>query len=164
MVAGLGIASKNVVAPLAHLASVPMGVPGGALAGGFYMLWLVLARAFTGKRGSAATTALTQAVIVLATGSFGSHGAATLITYTIPGIAADLAMIAYSPKGEGRLFWCTLGGIAANVTGSVASNYTFFRLPGLALALMTATAAFSGGLGGAAAGALADKMRKLTGR
>lgn len=164
LIAALGIAAKNVVGPLAHLVTVPLGIPGGALAGGFYMLWLVLARAYTGKIGSSSLVALIQAVIVLATGSFGSHGALTLATYTLPGLACDVAMLFYRKDREGKLLWCTLGGMAANMTGSVASNVAFFRLPALALALMATTAAFSGAAGGAFASGVADKLGKLTGR
>jgi len=164
LIATLGIAAKNVVGPLAHLVTVPLGIPGGALAGGFYMLWLVLARAYTGKRGSPSLAALVQAIIVLATGSFGSHGAVTLATYTLPGLACDAVMLLYRKDGEGKLLWCSLGGMAANVTGSVAANAAFFRLPALALALMATTAAFSGAAGGAIACGVADKLNKLTGR
>ena len=164
LIAALGIASKNIVGPLAHLVTVPIGVPGGSLAGGFYMLWMVLARSFTGKVGSSTLAAAVQAIIVLATGSFGSHGALTVITYTLPGLACDLAMIPYKKNGEGRLLWCALGGMAANIAGSVATNYTFFRLPALALALTAVTAAFSGAAGGALASAASDRLGKIMGR
>ena len=36
--AALGIAIKPVVVPLAHLVSTPLMIPGGALAGGLYMM------------------------------------------------------------------------------------------------------------------------------
>lgn len=164
LISALGIASKGVVGPLAHLVTVPIGVPGGALAGGFYMLWLVLARAFTNKRGSATLAGLTQAIIVLITGSFGSHGALTLITYTLPGIACDAAMFPFEKGKEGGLFWCSLGGLAANVVGSVASNYAFFRLPALALGLIAVTAAFSGAAGGAVSYYVSRKLAGVLGR
>lgn len=164
LIAALGIASKNIVGPLAHLLTVPIGVPGGSLAGGFYMLWIVLARSFTGKFGASTLAAAVQAIIVLATGSFGSHGALTVITYTLPGLACDLAMMPFNRDGDGRLLWCALGGMAANITGTVATNYTFFRLPALALALTAATAAFSGAAGGALASVASDRLRKIMGR
>jgi ABC-type thiamin/hydroxymethylpyrimidine transport system permease subunit len=163
-IAALGIAAKSVIGPLAHLVTVPIGIPGGALAGGFYMLWLVLARAFTAKRGAALLAALVQAIIVLITGSFGSHGALTLLTYTLPGLACELTMLPYNPDSDGKLLWCSLGGIAANLTGVVASNIAFFRLPALALALMAATAAFSGAAGGAAAYAATTRLKDVLGR
>jgi ABC-type thiamin/hydroxymethylpyrimidine transport system permease subunit len=163
-IAALGIAAKSVVGPLAHLVTVPIGVPGGALAGGFYMMWLVIARTFTEKRGAALLAAIVQAIIVLITGSFGSHGALTLITYTLPGLACEIAMLPYGKESEGGLLWCSLGGIMANLSGSIASNIAFFRLPPLALALMASTAAFSGALGGALAYTVTKRLRAVLGR
>lgn len=164
LIAALGIAAKAVVGPLTHLITAPIGIPGGALAGGFYMLWMVLARAFTDRRGASSLAAAVQAIIVLVTGSFGTHGALTLITYTLPGLACDAAMLPYSGRSEGGLLWCSLGGMAANLTGVIASNLAFFRLPALALSLMAATAAFSGAAGGAAAYAVSRKLSAVLGR
>lgn len=164
LISALGIASKSIVGPLAHLLTVPIGVPGGALAGGFYMMWLVLARSFTDKRGSAALAGMVQAIIVLLTGSFGSHGALTLITYTLPGFACEAFMLPYSKGKEGGLLWCSLGGLAANVAGSVASNFAFFRLPALALGLIAVTAAFSGAAGGAVLFIVNRKLSGILGR
>ncbi len=44
LLASIGIAAKPVVVPLAHMITVPLGIPGGAIAGGLYMFWIVLAR------------------------------------------------------------------------------------------------------------------------
>ncbi|MDD3282826.1 MAG: ECF transporter S component, partial [Candidatus Cloacimonetes bacterium] len=41
--AALGIAVKPLVGPFFKMISRPMGIPGGSFAGGFYMMWLVLA-------------------------------------------------------------------------------------------------------------------------
>ena len=53
MMAALGIAIKPVVVPLAHIITGPLFIPSGAVAGGFYMMWLVLGLGLTGKRGTA---------------------------------------------------------------------------------------------------------------
>ena len=42
VVSALGIATKPIVVPLIHIITGPLFIPGGALAGGFYMFWLVL--------------------------------------------------------------------------------------------------------------------------
>ncbi|GAG99538.1 unnamed protein product, partial [marine sediment metagenome] len=38
MVAALGIATKPVITPLVHIITGPLFIPGGAIAGGFYMM------------------------------------------------------------------------------------------------------------------------------
>ena len=53
MMEALGIAIKPVVVPLAHIITGPLFIPSGAVAGGFYMMWLVLGFGLTGKRGTA---------------------------------------------------------------------------------------------------------------
>ena len=58
MLAALGIAAKVVVVPLAHMLTGPFFIPGGAVAGGFYMLFLVLGTALVRKRGAALLVSL----------------------------------------------------------------------------------------------------------
>ena len=74
MLAGMGIASKVIIVPLAQAITGPLFIPGGVVAGGFYMLFLILGTAITGKLGAALLTALIQAVLVTITGTFGSWG------------------------------------------------------------------------------------------
>jgi len=93
MMAALGIAIKPVIVPLAHIVTGPLFIPGGVVAGGFYMMWLVLGFGLTGKRGTATLIGLIQAFVVLGTGFFGSHGVMSLLTYTVPGIMADLGLL-----------------------------------------------------------------------
>ena len=66
MMAGLGIAVKPLVVSLAHLITGPLFIPGGALAGGFYMMWLVLGAALLNRSGAATLIGLVQSVMVLA--------------------------------------------------------------------------------------------------
>ncbi len=116
MMAALGIALKPVVVPLAHIITGPLFIPSGAVAGGFYMLWLVLGFALTGKRGTATLIALVQALAVIGTGMPGSHGAMSLLTYTVPGIMADLGLLLI-----GHRMCCNpcsfLAGMLANMGG-----------------------------------------------
>ncbi|MFZ3132128.1 MAG: hypothetical protein WA125_13815, partial [Desulfosporosinus sp.] len=53
MMSALGIATKPVIEPLAHIVTGPLFIPSGVVAGGFYMMWLVLAMGLTGIRGTA---------------------------------------------------------------------------------------------------------------
>lgn len=163
LMAALGLAAKPLVVPLAHLLTGPLFIPGGAVAGGFYMLWLVLSGSLVQKRGAATLTALVQGIIVLVSGLFGSHGVASLFTYALPGLAVDLLWLALRSRGEQKLA-CFLAGIAANLSGTFLSNLVFFRLPFLPLLLSLTAAALSGGLGGLIAWQISDKVNRLRGK
>ncbi len=147
LMAALGIASKPLIVPIAHMITGPLFIPGGAVAGGFYMMWIVLASGLVGKKGAATLTALVQALIVMVTGSFGSHGLASLITYSLPGILVDLfILVLRRPLKTNTDFF--IGGILANMAGTYLSNLVFFRLPLVPLLLSLFTGILSGGIGG----------------
>ncbi len=147
MMAALGIAIKPVVVPLAHIITGPLFIPSGAVAGGFYMMWLVLGAGITGKRGTATLIAVIQALVVTGSGIVGSHGAMSLVTYTVPGIMADLGLLV-----TGHRVCCNLcaflAGMLANIGGAAMVNLVYFRLPLIPLVLSLSAAALSGGLGG----------------
>lgn len=160
LMAALGIATKPLVVPLVHMVTGPLFIPGGALAGGFYMFWLALAAGLVQKRGSATLTALVQALIVVITGSFGSHGLVSIVTYTLPGLMIDVFFIVIRRK------WTTMtdffiAGIIANLSGTYLSNMVFFRLPLLPLILSLAMATLSGGLGGVIAYQIYIRIEKI---
>lgn len=147
MMAALGIAIKPVVVPLAHIITGPLFIPSGAVAGGFYMMWLVLGFGLTGKRGTATLIALVQALLVTGSGLVGSHGAMSLFTYTVPGIMADLGLLLIGHRVCCRP--CSfLAGMLANMGGTIMVNLVYFRLPWIPLVLALSAAALSGGLGG----------------
>ena len=154
--AALGLAIKPVAVPLAHMISGPLMIPGGSLAGGLYMMWLVVAFGLTGKRGTATLTGLVQAIIVIIVGMNGSHGIMSLFSYTLPGAAADLLLLVIRRKVDSSAT-AFLAGIAANVTGTLCVNAIFFSLP---LMLSVCVAAVSGGVGGLLAWALLKSLRK----
>lgn len=160
MLAAMGIASKVVVVPLAQMIAGPLFIPGGVLAGGFYMMFLLLGTALTKKRGAALLVALLQAALVTITGTFGSHGAASLFTYTLPGLAVEAWFFLSRHKGCCALC-CFVGGMVANIAGSFAVNFVIFKLPIIPLLLSIFVAALSGGLGGLVANAVARNVEKL---
>jgi hypothetical protein len=160
LLAALGIAVKSVINPLVHLLTGPLYIPGGVVAGGIYMLFLVLAVSLTGKRGSAVFCGFCQGLMVLIIGTAGSHGALSIISYTITGLSVDILMLAMRHKGC-CLMCCFFGGMAANLTGTLVVNAAFFELPAIPLALSLAAAALSGGGGGALSWALTKQLRKL---
>ena len=158
--AALGIAVKTIVTPLIHLASAPLFIPGGALAGGLYMMWLVVASGITGKCGAATLAGLVQAILVILTGVGGSHGLLSLVSYTLPGLAIDLLLLI-----SGHRICCLVCAfvscILANLLGTVSVNLIFFQLPLIPLLLSLAAAAFSGGVGGVLSWHLLIALRKF---
>lgn len=150
IIAALGIAVKPLVNVLSHLLTSPLFIPGGALAGGIYMLFVVLGAALVQKRGAATLIGIVQAILILVLALPGNHGAFSLLTYTAPGLAIDLLWLSLGHRGC-CLLCCFLAGMLANLTGTLLTNVLFFRLPALFLALLLTVALFSGGLGGVAA-------------
>lgn len=160
MMAALGIATKPIIVPLSHIITGPLYIPGGAIAGGFYMLWIVLGAAIVGKLGAATLVSIIQAIMVIALGFFGNQGIVSLLTYIAPGIAVDVVFLVSGHRG------CCIGcnfaaGIAANVCGTFLVNLVFFQLPPIPLILTLASAALSGGLGGVIANSLLKQIRKF---
>jgi len=160
MMASMGMAIKQVIVPLTHIITGPLFIPGGVVAGGFYMMFLVLGTAVTQKLGTATLISLVQAAIVTVTGILGSHGAASLFTYPLPGLAVDALFLLMRHRGCCPVC-CFLGGVVANLTGSFAVNLAIFNLSLVPLLLSLSAAALSGGLGGLVAYAVAAKIRKL---
>lgn len=161
MLAALGVASKPLVGPLARLVTGPLNVPGGVLAGGFYMAWLVMARILTGRVGAAFLTGLVQGILVLVLGMYGNHGVMTLVTYSLPGLASDIVLFRRNGRTVSALA-AFAAGLTANVTGTAAVAQVLFRLPVPALVLAVSAAALSGGLGGLAAHAVASRLSAWT--
>ncbi|MBN2222382.1 MAG: ECF transporter S component [Vallitaleaceae bacterium] len=147
IIAALGIATKPIITPLVHIFTGPLFIPGGAIAGGFYMLWLVLGKGLVNKPGAATLIGLVQGILVIAIGTMGTHGVMSIITYTLPGLVVDLVFLV-SKKKQYFLLHYVVGCLAANVTGTLLSNLLFFRLPFVSLVFILSTAALSGGIGG----------------
>ncbi|NMB00588.1 MAG: ECF transporter S component [Firmicutes bacterium] len=160
MLAAIGIAIKAIIVPLAQIVTGALFIPGGVLAGGFYMMFLVLGNAIVGKRGAAFMISLIQAVLVTITGTLGSHGAASLFTYTLAGVAVELCLLLIRHHGCCALC-CFLAGMVANLAGSFAVNIAIFKLPFVPLMLSLCVAALSGGLGGLVANLVARNIEEL---
>lgn len=142
----LGIAVKPVVGPLSKLISTPLGIPGGSFAGGFYMMWLVLAVCIVNKRFTGTLFGILQAILVLMIGMAGKQGAFSLVSYTLPGVVADLVfwLLGKPHKLGTHLSLCAL----ANITGSVVTGLFFFRMPGVMVGVNVAFSLASGIVGG----------------
>jgi energy-coupling factor transport system substrate-specific component len=147
MLTALSIAFKTVVGILVRLITGPLGIPGGALAGGLYMLWLPLAIALTGKRGSALVVAAVQTVIMITTGAPGSHGVWTILTYMPPAVLAELVFI-YRPKNYYNIVQYIAATVLANLIGTFGINLIIFRMSLIPLLFTLLAASFSGSVGG----------------
>lgn len=156
IMAALGIASKTIIVPLIHIVTGALFIPGGALAGGFYMMWILLGAAIVKKPGAATLVALVQAIMIIVLGGMGTHGIMSLLTYSLPGITTDLFLII---RRRYDLVDCFFGCIIANMTGTFLSNLVFFRLPIIPLVFSLSLAALSGGLGGFIAYTIVKSLR-----
>ena len=160
VVSALGIATKPIVVPLIHIITGPLFIPGGALAGGFYMFWIVLGTGIVKKTGTGTLIGIVQGILVIATGTMGTHGIMSIISYTLPGIAVDIIFLFSKNKRYNSLHY-VFGCMAANVTGTLISNILFFRLPFITLVLIMAIAALSGTVGGLIAYSISKSLEKL---
>ena len=127
LMAAMGLAIKPLVKTFTHFISTPLGIPGGALTGGFYMMWLTLPMAITGKFGVATLVGLVQGIVVTITGWGGNLGAISLLAFTLPGIVIDLSALVYKRmnKLDGQFIYCLL----ANLTGTWIIGVITMRLP-----------------------------------
>lgn len=157
--ATLGIATKPVIVPLVHIITGPLYIPGGAIAGGLYMMWIVLGVGLIGRLGVATLISVVQAIMVVSLGIYGTHGIISFFTYIIPGLVVDLYILIAKPKGfqKGHYF---VSGILANISGTFLVNMVFFRLPLVPLVLTLTAASLSGGIGGLIAYTIVKGLRK----
>lgn len=154
--AALGLAVKPLVTPLVHLVSTPLMIPGGSLAGGFYMMWLGMAVAVVRIPGAALLVGLVQAVVMLS-GFFGSHGVASILSYGLPGLAVEI-VARFFRRRDGLLpqaLFC----IAANLTGTVIVAVLVMRLALIPALIALTAAVISGLIGGGLAYRLLAKLR-----
>ena len=92
------------------------------------------------------------------TGSFGTHGVVSLLTYGLPGLAIDIIFLIFNRKFDNSLDFFAAG-VIANISGTYLSNLVFFRLPLLPLIISLSIGALSGGLGGLLAYLIYNKVK-----
>lgn len=146
MLSAITIAIKTIIGILVRMITGPLGIPGGALAGGFYMLWLALGLALVDKKGTAFIIALVQSIVLLITGLPGSHGIWTFLTYLTPGIIVEIVFL--FKKNNCNILHFIISTALANILGTFGSNLLFFRMDILPLSFTLVAAAFSGCIGG----------------
>jgi ABC-type thiamin/hydroxymethylpyrimidine transport system permease subunit len=159
ILASLGLATKTIIHPVVEMVTTPFYIPAGAVAGGLYMIWPVLAYGIVRKPGAATLTALTQAIISLLL-PFGNFGVLSFIIYLGPGVAIDVFFLLSRHKA--CCTPCCFGAsLAANAVGTILVGVLILALPVSPLLFSAVVAAISGGIGGFLANALLVEVRKL---
>jgi ABC-type thiamin/hydroxymethylpyrimidine transport system permease subunit len=157
--ASLGLATKNIIHPLVATLAGPLYIPTGALAGGIYMMWPIMAYGFVRKVGAATVVSLTQAFISLLL-PFGNFGLLSFVIYLAPGLAIDGFFLLSRHKA--CCAGCCLGAAAvANVVGTVLVGTLILALPQFALLFIALVAAISGAAGGLIANMLLVRIGKI---
>ncbi len=156
VIASLGIAMKVVIKPIMQIVCGPFMIPTGTLAGGFYMMWLIIGVGLIKKPGTAVVISVVQAMLVLFTGVVASQGIMSFLVYIAPGLAVELLYLVIRHDAC-CVGCCALGGMLANIVGVALINVIFFKAPGVYLILVLSVAALSGIIGGV----LAWKLLKV---
>lgn len=156
--ASLGIATKNIVRPLIGIFVGLMYIPTGAVAGGIYMMWPVMAYGFVQKRGAATITALIQACISLVM-PYGNFGLLSFVIYLAPGLAIDAFFLL--TRHRACCVACCIGAAAiANAVGTVLVGALVLALPEITLLFLALIASISGCVGGFIANMVLVRIRK----
>ena len=157
LMAALGMAIKPLLQPFSRLLLNAFLIPGGVIFGGFYMMWLALARGLVKKPGSGLLAAFIQGVTALALGLSPSSGILSLATYLLPGAAVELSFGLPGKGAASRAARFLLSCVLANLTGIgiVILIRGFGRQPTVILMI---AGGLSGGLGGLLAYAVSEKI------
>ncbi len=157
--ASLGVATKQILHPLVAVFTGALYIPTGAVAGGFYMMWPVMAYGLVRKRGAASMVSLTQAFISMVM-PFGNFGLLTFVIYLAPGLAVDGFLLLTRHKA--CCMPCCVGASAiANVVGTILVGALVLFLPLIVLAFLSVVAAISGCFGGFIANMLLVRIGKI---
>jgi ABC-type thiamin/hydroxymethylpyrimidine transport system permease subunit len=157
--ASMGLATKNLLYPILGPLVGAAYIPTGAVTGGLYMMWPVMAFGFIRKPGAATMVSLIQAAISLVL-PYGNFGILSFIIYLGPGLAIDGFFLLTRHKA--CCLACCMGASAlANVVGTVLVGATVLFLPWLVLTFLAVVAAISGSIGGFIANMLLVRIGKL---
>jgi len=157
--ASLGLATKNILHPLVAPLMGAIYVPTGAVMGGLYMMWPVMAYGFVRKPGAATMVSLTQAFISLIL-PYGNFGLLTFVIYLGPGLAIDAFFLLIRHKA--CCLGCCIGASAvANVVGTLLVGGLVLFLPWEVLTFLAVVAAISGCVGGFVANMLLVRIGKI---
>lgn len=148
-------AISMVVKPYVHAAFRPLvaglNVPVGMVAGGLYMMWLVMAGHLVNKAGAVVLVALLQGILAVILGMGGKLGPFVVISYLMPGLAMELlyGVLAVFWRLCRCRPWAAIAGAAlANGVGTACNSLLLLGLPWPAVAATLLPATLSGAAGG----------------
>jgi hypothetical protein len=157
--ASLGLATKNVFHPIVATITGLLYVPTGAVAGGLYMMWPVMAFGLVGKIGAASMVSLTQAFISLLL-PFGNFGLLSFVIYLAPGLTIDGFF--FLSRHKACCAVCCIGAAAiSNAVGTILVGALVLFLPWMVLTFLAVVAAVSGCIGGFIANLLLVRIGKI---
>ena len=152
----LGMVAKPLLSPMFNLLTDFIRIPGGSMTAGVSILFLVFAAAITKKPLAGFLGGLLQRVVSLTTGISAQAGILVLITYSLPGLAVDLAMLL--PGKLALRERMMLAGAAGVLAGAASANILYFHLSLIPFLLFYVFGILSGGLGGYLAYILYERM------
>ena len=142
----LGLAIKPLITPIAIMLTRLLMITGGSLFGGLYMMWIVLAIALVRKPWTGFLVGFIQGIVMLALGYVGTHGALSLITFTLPGFIGDIT--AFFVRDFSRPISHIVLCITANLAGTLIVSLLVWQLPFIPLLISLGLSFLSGILGG----------------
>lgn len=153
-----------------------LGIPVGAIIGGLYMFWPVLAGRFVPKAGAVFLVCLLQGFLAIITGFTGLLGNMAFFSYLTPGIVIEalyfiLDKTYRTPQMETHqvvrvgartsLFALTLAGGIGNVAGAATNALLFFVIRGSAFSFTLVSSFVTGAMGGWLAYLVAERVPAL---
>jgi ABC-type thiamin/hydroxymethylpyrimidine transport system permease subunit len=159
MFASLGLATKNILHPIVGSIMGAIYIPTGAVTGGLYMMWPVMAVGLIRKPGAATMVSLIQACISLIL-PYGNFGLLSFIIYLGPGLAIDVFFLLTRHKAC-CLGCCMIASALANAVGTLLVGGLVLVLPTVVLAFLAVVAAISGCIGGFIANMILVRVLKI---
>jgi energy-coupling factor transport system substrate-specific component len=157
--ASLGLATKNIIRPIIGIIAGAAYIPTGAVTGGLYMMWPVMAYGLVRKLGAATITSLIQAFISLVL-PYGNFGILSFVIYLAPGLAIDGFFLLTRHKACCAA--CCIGAAAiANAIGTILVGALVLALPEFTLLFLALIASISGCIGGFIANMVLVRVRKI---
>ncbi len=102
---------------------------------------------------------ITQAIVMLSMGYFGNHGAVSLISYTLPGLMAEIVSLFF--KNKQTLSFHVLVVTVANIAGAITVTIIVMRLATIPFIISLIAAAISGIVGGIISFSMFNKLKKF---
>lgn len=157
----LGLFAKRLISPATNMVTDLIRLPGGGVAGGISMSFLLLGASMSRYRWAGSCMGLLQGLLALVFGLSGNQGIFSVITYTVPGVVIDAMRLLWRGEREQPIFFmitCCL----ANASTAFASNLLVFHFHGLTFFVWLALAMCAGLLGGSISGLLFKRLRLQT--